>query len=77
MKVKVENSEEILFFPLSNAKFVEVDFSDSRKGVVRAANSACVYDTKNYPSHSSKVVVRTRDGSTRTVVVYNGLGGAN
>ena len=77
IKVQLENSSEVLAFPISSAKFVEVDFGRAKDGVVSKATVDKLYDTKAYPTYPSKVVVRTNKGSVRTVVIYNGLGGVN
>ena len=77
IKVQLENSTEVLAFPISAAKFVEVDLSAGRDGTVSAAKVDKLYDTVAYPTYPSKVVVRTNKGSVRTVVIYNGLGGVN
>ena len=77
IKVQLENSTEVLAFPISSAKFVEVDFSKGKDGVVSNATVDKLYDTKAYHAYPSKVVVRTNKGSVRTVVIYNGLGGVN
>lgn len=77
IKLSVENSGEELAFPISAAKFVEVDLSAGRDGTVSAAKVDKLYDTVAYPTYPSKVVVRTNKGSVRTVVIYNGLGGVN
>jgi len=77
IKLQVENSTEVLAFPISSAKFVEVDLSAGRDGTVSAAKVDKLYDTVAYPTYPSKVVVRTNKGSVRTVVIYNGLGGVN
>lgn len=76
IKVKVEGKDDVLAFPLSNVKIVEIDYSHREEGIMSASKSDIIYDTENYGTHSSKVVVRTRNGDIRTIVVYNGLGGA-
>ena len=77
IKVKPEGSDVEQAYPLSGFKIVEIDFSDDEKGVMRTSNADRVFDTQNYPGYSSKIVIHTRNGDARTLVLYNGLGGDN
>ena len=77
IKVKPEGSDVEQAYPLSGFKIVEVDFSDDDEGVLRTSGADRVFDTQSYPGYSSKIVIHTKNGDARTLVLYNGLGGAN
>jgi hypothetical protein len=76
IKVKVEGKDDVLAFPVSGVKVVEIDYSQKNEGIMSSAKVSKVYDTEKYGAYASKVVVRTRNGDIRTIVAYNGLGGA-
>lgn len=72
IRIKLADSDTTEVYSLVSFKLAMVDFTNSRAAAVCVADAGDIYDEKYYPGYASDVLIHTRKGDARTIVVYNG-----
>ena len=71
IKLDGSNTEEV--YSLISFKLAKVDYTSARDGAVCLADASDIFDERYHPGYESDVLIHTRKGDARTVVIYNGL----